>query len=198
MKLQDLNKVIEFAHSDSGIVGKALASFFGFDEPSFEKEECAFDLFSEWLVFDYKTGNDAPNLFSKYVLLNPDGLESKRLDILGQVSGTQYFGAFKILSVKRKVSIKLENVENEKVYDIFDETSTPTIPERGLLVGRIARVDDKWLFVGANPLYFPIDLSDNTARLFKSSSAIFSSPKEVWEFLSRTGGKTIEGDKLIK
>lgn len=167
------------------LVDTALKEFFKDTPPiTHEQENEAFPLFSEWLIYDYRQPGGS-SFIIEYTLKNPDHLPAAELSRFEQVTKTQRYGGFEIISIKRGEWIDVEHLflgEKTKVYDV---SSSKTIPDKGTVVGRIACVEGKWYFVGANPFYFSMTYTPRMKKIMQSEKTNpYMSPKETWELVS--------------
>lgn len=178
--------VIDFAHTQQGDVQKALGQFFGQTSfPDKDQEEEAYPLFSEWLIFDYKQANGLTFL-ADYILRNPDDLDKKLLSSFQQVLASQWYGEFEITEVVRSKYVLLEHLYSSTKVQVYDKTSTVSIPEEGTLHARLGKNDGKWYFVGANPIYMPLTHTKRMKQLLqKEIDRPKFSPIDTWRLLSQ-------------
>lgn len=158
---------VEYAHKNETEIHQALAEFF---EPRVLTDKIideAGSLFSEWLIFEFKSPRNMLYL-SEYILNNPDNLPEAILGQLTQTAETQFFSQFQILKTDRKSWVEIENIFTGKVYQIFDISGSQDAPEQGIVHARIAKIDGKWYFVGGNPLVTSLHLSDRAKKAIQT------------------------------
>lgn len=176
-----LRKIIDFAMIHPDEVDLAYKQFFGmlpFSELKSEWEE----LFLEWLIFDFKTLKRT-SFLAEYVLKNPDKLDNKALDQFKQIVETQFYSQFEIQKIKRGQLITVEDLFTAETYTIYEKKGSERLSERGILPGRIAKVDEKWYLVGANSVYFPITYTERAKRNIREIKIKNFSPKDTIELL---------------
>ena len=176
--------IIEFAHQNLNEIESALGQFFGLKSlKNSDNDEDIFPLFSEWLIYDFKRPAGV-SFINEYILKNPNKHPEKLLDQFSQASQTQLYSHYEILQVKKGEWIKVEDIFSGKTYRVYDKSSSKTIPKFGLLHSRIAKVDKRWYFVGANPFYFPITHTDRAKNIFRRDfKNKKQSPKDTAELL---------------
>lgn len=176
--------VIDFAHTKPDSTRKAFLEFFGENLPEAETEEQASPLFSEWLIFDFRQPSGV-SFLTEYALKNPDTLHEETIKDFTDVIKTHSYGIFEIKSVKRPEWIELENILKGNKMKVYDKTSTPTIPERGILHARIGKVRGKWYFVGSNPTLTGVEFSPRMKKVLRESlTDILFSPRDTWKMVS--------------
>lgn len=144
---------------------KAVNEFFGkkIPNPDHESFEEISSLFNEWLTFDFKL-DSSRNWLAEYYLKNPDALPVDQMVELRQIIQTQKFGMFEIEKIVRGNFLDVYGLFDGKIYKVWDQALSSSIPGRGSFWNRVAMVDGKWIFVGSNPLFLPVT---HTARMRK-------------------------------
>ncbi|MCL4419368.1 hypothetical protein M1146_04675 [Patescibacteria group bacterium] len=176
-----LKQVIDFAMAKPAEVDAAYKQFFGslpFSELKPEWEE----LFSEWLIFDYKT-SPGMSFLIEYILKNPSNINKELLDQLEQVAKTQIYSQFEILAIHRGQWIRLEDLFTGKVYTVYENKGSETLPGKGIIPGRIAEYEQKWYSVGANSVYFPIMHTERAKTHMRKLRIKNFSPRDTVELL---------------
>lgn len=162
-------------------VDSAYKEFFGslpFSELKPEWEE----LFLEWLIFDYKASTGTLFLI-EYVLRNPDNLNKDTINQFEQIAKTQFYSQFEILEIKRGQWLKLEDLFTGKIYTVYEKKGSETLSEKGVIPGRLAKVDGKWYLVGANSIYFPITYTQRAKKHMREFKPKKFSPQDTFELL---------------
>lgn len=162
--------VIEYANTKPEEINRALAEFFG-DGPLPKNqdeysEELLQGLFGEWLIYEFrqKSGN---TFISEYILKNPNKLSNAKISELEQIFKTQYYSEFQINRLKKGEYLELEDVFSGNKYRVYDKAGSSNSKEKGLLRARIAKVNDYWYLVGANPIYFPMSYTPRLKRILR-------------------------------
>lgn len=120
---------------------------------------------------------------AEYVLKNPDKLEGKELDRFKQIVETHFYSQFEILAIKRSQWIRVEDLFSGNSYIIYEKKGSETLPKRGVIPGRVAKVDGRWYLVGANSVYFPITYTERAKEHFKKIKMKNYSPRDTVELL---------------
>lgn len=176
-----LKQVINFAITRPAEVDKAYQQFFGqlpFSELKTEWEE----LFLEWLVFDFRPSSGISFLV-EYTLRNPDNLGEEKINQFKQIAKTHFYSQFEILKVKRGEWIRVENLFDGKVYKVYEKKGSETLPGKGLIPARVANVDGKWYFVGANSIFYPLTHTERAKKHLWSLKIKKYSPKDTVDLL---------------
>lgn len=152
-----LRNVIDYANRDHFLMRKAVDEFFGkkIPDPNHESFDEISSLFNEWLIFDFRL-DSSRNWLAEYYLKNPDALSQDQMVELKQIIQTQKFGMFEIEKIVRGVFLDVYGLFDGKMYKVWDQALSSNIPGKGSFWNRVAMVDEKWIFVGSNPLFFPI------------------------------------------
>lgn len=176
-----LRKVIDFAMTKPAEVDEAYRQFFGllpFSELKPQWEQ----LFIEWLIFDYKPPIKTSFLI-EYTLRNPDHLDRSTLNQFEQIVKTQLYSQFEIFKIKRGLWIYVEDLFSGKTYKVYDKKASESVPAKGIIPGRIAKVDNMWYLVGANSIYFPITYTERARRHMRKLKMKNFSPRDTVELL---------------
>lgn len=176
-----IRKVVDFAMEKPAEIDNAYKQFFGslpFSELKPEWEE----LFLEWVIFDFKRPTGPPFLI-EYVLRNPDNLDRKTLDQFEQIAKTQFYSQFEITKIQKGQWLCLENLLTGDVYTVYEKKGSETLTDRGIIPGRIARVDGKWYLVGANSVYYPITYTERAKTGMRKLKIKTFSPRDTVELL---------------
>lgn len=157
--------VIGYADKNHKEITRALEEFFGKDLPPPDWEN-VWALFREWLIFDYKQ-KSGTSFLEEYSLKNPDSLPLSQINQFRQVAQTHHYTMLEIKTLKRGKWIICEDILSGKEYKIFDKSGSETTPGVGLIQTRIGRVDDKWYFVGSNPVFTPITFTPRHKKFMR-------------------------------
>lgn len=179
--------VIEFAkHTYPNEVQTAYNQFFSpTGYPTEEQEQDAFPLLSEWLIFDFNRLNKSTFL-AEYFLKNPDQLDEAILNQIKQVIKTQWYGGFQIGNRKKGEWFEAEHLFSGKKVIIYDKQGSASLPDRGMIIGRVAKVDGRWYLVGSNPLYLPTVFTPRMKKIMhKNKDDAYLSPQKAWELLKK-------------
>lgn len=177
--------VIDYAHQNRSLTDTAFLEFFKESGvPNEEQAPQAFPLFAEWLIFDYVKPNGSTFL-AEYYLKNPDNLDQDSLSYLEQILQTQQYGGFEIISVNRGQWIELEHLFFGKKVKVFDHVGSLEIATEGMIISRIARVNNKQYIIGSNPFYLPQSFTKRLKNTLKGQHA-YPSPIETWKLFSTT------------
>ena len=172
--------IVEYAHTKPAEFTSALNQFFEGQYPEAQKEEeNVFALFHEWLIYDYRQSSGV-SFFHEYVLKDPDNLSEKTMNHFRKIAETQLYTHLEIQEVKPGAWVKVEDIYTGKIYKVHDVSGSQTLQGRGLFHARLARVDGRWYFVGANPILFPITYTDRAKAIFRKEFKNSSvSPKDT-------------------
>lgn len=174
-------KVIDFAMTNPIEVDKAYVQIFGSLPPNELKTEWE-ELFLEWLIHDYKPSNGISFLM-QYVLKNPDNLDEGMLNQFEQIVQTQFYSQFEILEIKRGQWIRVEDLFTGKAYKVYEKKGSESLSGKGIIPGRLAKVDNKWYLIGANSVYFPITYTERAKKNMRQLKIRNYSPKDTIELL---------------
>lgn len=160
--------IINFAHTKTDEVEKAAKKFFGSYRPREDRDEdeMLLGLYSEWLIYEYRQQSGS-TFFAEYILKNPDHLTESELDTCTQILQTQKYSEFQIVTTKPGIYIELEDVATGQLYKIYDKLGSNNTEKKGLLRARIAKVNNKWYMVGANPLYLPMEYTPRMKKILR-------------------------------
>jgi len=150
--------------------------------PKKEEETDAFPLFFEWLIFDYREQNKS-KLIVEYFLKNPDKLEQSVLTQLEQVIKTYWYGGFQLCRRKKGEWLEGEHLFSGKKIIIYDHLGSVKLPLEGMIIGRVAKVDNRWYMVGSNPIYIPQTYTLRMRKIMKKNISPYSSPQDTWQLL---------------
>ncbi len=175
-----LSKIVRYATQHESIMRKAVEEFFGKTaiDPHMENIEAISGLFNEWLIFDFKMPSGATFIVD-YYFKNPDSLSKKLLEELQQIIETQHFEMFELQSVKRGEWLKVYGLHSGKNYTVYEHSGSLKALEKGTFWGRIAKVHDKYILVGSNPMYFPTTSTPRLKKKFLENKPDHFSPKDV-------------------
>ncbi len=175
-----LSKIIEYASQDESIMRKAVEEFFGKTQidPHVDNIEAVSGLFNEWLIFDFKVPSGTTFIVN-YYFKNPDSLAKELLEELEQIIETQHFEMFELQSVKRGEWLKVYGLYSGKTYIVYEHSGSLAAPEEGTFWGRIAKVYDKYVLVGSNPMYFPVTATPRLKQFYLDNKLGQFSPKDV-------------------
>jgi len=175
-----LGNVIRYANHFESIVDGAFEKFFG-EVPTasnIKNLERALPLFNEWLIFDYKLKSGGTFL-TEYFLRNPDKLSEDLLSDLKQIIDTQCFELLEIQSIKRGNWINVRGFYTNKTYTISDYRGSLTAPGVGIFWGRVSKVNNEYLLVGSDSLFFSVITTTRFKRLFSASKTSRFSPRDA-------------------
>jgi hypothetical protein len=175
-----LSKVIRYATQHESMMLKAVEEFFGKTpiDPHMENIESISGLFNEWLIFDFKMPSGTTFIVD-YYFKNPDSLPKEQLEELQQVIETQQFEMLELHSVKRGEWLKVYGLHSGKNYTVYEHSGSLAAPEKGTFWGRIAKVHDKHILVGSNPMYFPTTATPRLKKFYLDNKPDHFSPKDV-------------------
>jgi len=176
------SKVITYAHAKPFEIEHALKEFFGKDRPAKDEEELVYPLFNEWLINDFRQINGG-SFLAEYCVVNPDNLDEVTRKRLEQVVETAYYSMFELQGAKPGYSVTVEDLESGKKMTVWDAKGSFG-PDKGLIYARAAKVEGKWIFTGANPMYLPITHTERAKKFIKETlkNKKFS-PKDTWELI---------------
>lgn len=175
-----LSKVIRYATQHESMMRKAVEEFFGKTpiDPHMENIESISGLFNEWLIFDFKMPSGTTFIVD-YYFKNPDSLPKKQLEELQQIIETQQFEMLELHSIKRGEWLKVYGLHSGKNYTVYEHSGSLAAPEKGTFWGRIAKVHDKHILVGSNPMYFPTTATPRLKKFYLDNKPDHFSPKDV-------------------
>lgn len=191
--------VTDYVHNwKANLAQEAFNQFFkptGF--PTKKQETEAFPLFSEWLIFDYRLPSGV-TFIAEYYLKNPDKLQKSVLDQLAQVISSQWYGGFQLGRRKRGEWFEGEHLFSGKTLKIYDKIGSSNLPDQGMIIGRVAKINEHWGLVGASPLYIPQTFTERMRRIMRNNSSPYRSPQDAWILLQKHGEKTPLPPKMTK
>ena len=167
-----LRKVVDFAYRQGeDFIYSAMDEFFDGEEitPENENLASAFDLFNEWLVFEYQ-GRSQKTVIADYHDQNPDNLPADLLSELKQIIKTNFFDFLEIEKVKPGQWIKVYALSAGKTYQVFDKKGSLSAPSRGTFLGRLAKVDGTWQLVGSDTIILPISHSPRFRKIYREQN----------------------------
>lgn len=175
-----LSKIIGYANQHESIMRKAVEEFFGktATDPHMENIESVSGLFNEWLIFDFKMPSRTTFIVD-YYFKNPDSLPKELLEELQQIIETQHFEMLELQSVKRGEWLKVYGLHSGKNYTVYEHSGSLKALEKGTFWGRIAKVHDKYILVGSNPIYFPTTATPRLKKFYLENKPDHFSPKDV-------------------
>ncbi len=175
-----LSKVIGYATKHESMMRRAVEEFFGKKpiDPHMENIEAISGLFNEWLIFDFKVHSDT-TFIADYYFRNPDSLPKEQLEELRQIIETQQFELLELQSIKKGEWLKVYGLHSGKNYTVYEYNGSLAAPEKGIFWGRIAKVHDKHILVGSDPIYFPITAAPRLKKIYLSTKPDHFSPKDV-------------------
>ena len=169
MKFPFIHLIHEFAWKNKPDECKqAMVEVFGPPHPMPEeyREEIG-DLFTEWLMFEFVQSSKA-TFIAEYALRNPDGLPDKELDCLRQIAQTHRYSYFALTPRRlRGKWIEVEDLFTGKMYRVDEVLGSQNLPPVGSVHARLAEVDDRYYFVGANPILMPVTHTERMKRIFR-------------------------------
>jgi hypothetical protein len=183
--------IIEYAHQNKpGWVKEAYDKFFApTGYPKEEEDRDAFPLFSEWLIYDYPTQNKSI-LLVEYYLKNPDKLDQSILVQFEQIIKTHWYGGFQLGRRKKGEWLEGEHLFSGKKIIIYDHHGSINLPMEGMIIGRVAKVDDKWCLIGSNPIYLPMTYTSRMKKIMRTNKSPYVSPQDTWQLLLKHREKT--------
>jgi len=158
--------IINFAKTKPEEFKRACHEFFPSEEIAQNADDELIGLFFEWLIYEFKQKSNI-TFFVEYVLRNPDLMSGKDIKKFRQVGETQWYSDFQLVSVVQGSYIHVEDVFTGKKYDIFDEKGSQNCESKGILKARVAYVDGKYYFVGANPIFIPVVYTERMKKILR-------------------------------
>lgn len=179
-----LRHVVAYATSHKDSLKKAVEEFFEKKpiDPQMENIEAITGLFNEWYIFNFKP-KTGTTFIADYFLKNPDGFSKELMEELCQIVETQHFDMFEIQSLKRGEWIKVYGLLSGETYSVSEYNGSLRAPERGTFWGRIAKVENKYIFVGSNPVYLPVSTSPRLKKFYSENKQEQFTPKHVLPIL---------------
>lgn len=176
------SKVITYAHTKSAEIERALEEFFGRDRPTKDEDDLVFPLFNEWLINDFRQTSGI-SFLAEYCVINPDDLDEVIRKRLEQVVETAYYSMFELQGAKPGFTVIVEDLESGKKMTVWDEKGSFG-PDKGLIYARAAKIEGKWIFTGANPVYLPITHTKRAKKFIKETLKDKKlSPKDTWKLI---------------
>ncbi len=161
-----LSKIIAYAYRNPNLMKRAVSEFF--DDKYIDQNSPDFAqitlLFNEWLIFDFRI-DASRNWLTEYYLKNPDLLAENQLAELEQVIKTQTFQMFEVES-RRGQYVTVYGLYSGDTYKVFDKALSSNFPGKGSFWNRAAMVDGRWIFVGSDPVFFPITNTPRARKIF--------------------------------
>ena len=183
-------RVVEFAHTRPHEVTRALNDFFKREYPGPEEEELIFPIFTEWLIFDYKPTSGTTFLI-EYCLRNPDRLNKTTITRMKRAAASHNYSQFEIQDIKRGKYIDVEDLCTGQKFRVWEEKGSSGKHDKGSVHARIALIDGKYYFVGANPIHMSITYTERFKKFFrKSSGSKKFTPIDTWELIKVNRQKT--------
>lgn len=155
-----------------------------------DNQDLIIGLFNEWLIFDFKlpSGNTP---IVEYYFKNPDNFPKELMDELKQIIETQHFDMLEILSMNPGEWMQVYGFVAGKTYKVYEKAGSQKAPEKGTFWGRVAKVHDRYILVGSNPVYLPFTSSNRVKQLYWNNKQEGFSPKDVLPLIMQTGTKSI-------
>ena len=181
-----LGKIVDYAAKNEAAMEVAVKEFFdggNIKLPLKYKDQIS-QLFNEWLIFDFKLPSGS-TIIAEYYLKNPDNLSSKLLAELKQIIETQKYDYFEIEKVKAGRWMDIWSLLTGKRYRVYEVSLSIAMEnKKGSFYNRIAKINNKYYFIGSNPLVFPITYTDRSKKLFgKPEGNISLTPKHLLKLL---------------
>lgn len=140
--------IIAYSGRHKKELSEAYMQFFG--DSRKRSDQRVLGLFAEWVMYEYKRPS-GKSFMDSYIETNPDMLGEKLLGQFRQISNSQFFGQFEVISVKKGSSFEVEDMFSGKTYIVYDEEGSRHVT-RGIIYARLGEADGKWSLVGANPV----------------------------------------------
>ncbi len=178
MRKTNFATILGRVEKDTRIMDSAVAAFFddlGLSEDPDPKElEEISTLFNEWLLFEHKVTNGVTTLQWYYdtVVCSESKKADKALaEELKVILETNIFQPLELLEVKAGEYVLVKGLCTQHTYKIYDKAFSLGAKSAGLIkgttfFGRIARVNDRWEFVGGNPHFMPVHVSPRAQKMF--------------------------------
>ena len=179
-----LRHVVAYATRNKQILQTAGEDFFG--KTVLDTKNTEIDLvtglFNEWLIFDFRLP-PGQTVSIDYFLKNPDGFSEDLMDELRQITETQHFDMFELQSLKRGKWMKIYGLFSGKTYTVYEQSGSRNAPSKGSFWGRVARVNNRYILVGSNPVYLPMKSTDRLKQFYLENKPEKFSPKDVLPIL---------------
>ncbi len=181
-----IHLIIDFAHTKLSEVEIAEKQFFSatdFPLKDADNEDIK-GLFLEWLIYDYRQTN-GNTFFIEYVLKNPDNLPVNKFSELEQIAKTHFYSEFEIKKIGSGY-FDLEDIATAKTYRAYDKKGSDNAKYgKGLLRCRVANVNGRWYFVGANPIFLTMVYTSRMKKILRKDASIKFNVKDTVELLEK-------------
>jgi hypothetical protein len=181
-----LGRIVDYAGRNEAIMEIAVKEFFdggNLELPAEYKDQIS-QLFNEWLIFDFKLPSGL-NIITDYYFKNPDNLSQELLKELKQIIETQKYDYFEVEKMRPGIWMEVWGLFSGKRYRVYElSLSIAMENQRGSFHNRIAKINNKYYFVGSNPLVFPITYTDRSRKFYSTAKKDISlSPKHLLKLL---------------
>lgn len=187
-----LGKIIDYAVKNEKIMEVAVPEFFdsGKSNYSIENEGQVCQLFNEWLIFNFKLPSGL-TVINEYYFKNPDNLTPELLLELKQIIETQLYDYFEIEKVKAGQWMDILSLFTGKKYRVYEVMfSIEMEGKKGSFYNRIAKINDKYYFIGGNPLVFSITFTDRSRRFYQTTkNDVLITPKNLLKLIEEKNQK---------
>lgn len=140
--------IIAYSGRHKKELSQAYLQFFG--DSRKRSDPRVLGLFAEWVMYEFKRPN-GNTFIDSYLEDNPDMLGEKLKTQFQQISESQFFGQFEVVSVKRGVSFVVEDMFSGVTYTVFDAEGSRHVTS-GIIYARLGKAGGVWSLVGANPV----------------------------------------------
>ncbi len=193
-----IHLVIDFAHTKPAETETAQKQFFSaFDFPFNPKDEDNIrGLFLEWLIYDFCQAGGS-TFFIEYVLRNPDRLPAEKLNELEQIAKTHFYSEFEIKRIGSGY-FDLEDIATGEIYRVFDKKGSENAQYgKGLLRCRLAKVNNQWYFVGANPIFLTMVYTSRMKKILRKDRKIKFTVRDTVDLLINHNQGTTESPPVL-
>ncbi len=161
-----LHLIVEYAQTKPSEIERSIFEVFGPPPVELPEGKDIEALFWEWVIFEHRQVSGI-NFISEYVLKNPGSLDITELKKLEQVAQSNFSSEFEIIEAVPNSHLMVEDIFSGKIYKIHDRLGSSNVASRGSLLVRIAKIQNRWYFVGANPLLMPITYTTRMKRMLR-------------------------------
>ncbi|MBI3290444.1 hypothetical protein HYZ78_03550 [Candidatus Microgenomates bacterium] len=108
-----------------------------------------------------------------------------------QTAATHNYSQFEIQGFKKGKYIDAEDLYTGQKFRVWEESGSSGKYSTGSIHARVALIDGKYYFVGANPIHLPITYTERFKKFFRKSQGKKKlTPVDTWELIKGSRQKT--------
>lgn len=152
--LDDFFELYPVGHPE---IQRALDDFFGNKHPV-QINEMQLAVMNEWLVFDFRLNNGL-TVLEDYCHRRESEFSGREKKTYLDLCSTNRYGAFEVLKVYRDKGLDIRDLRTGQDFFVQEKALTQNIRKGNIFLNRVARTEEYWELVGADPAVLPITKS---------------------------------------